>query len=65
MENTFWAAPTKQAAKSGVRIGLIAKRAGAKASPPRTKAKNITPVMKSVMGVIKAAKPHPNFLKMN
>jgi len=62
LENTFCAAPTKTAAIKGVRPYLASM--GEKASPPRTSAKNATPVASRTVGVMIAAPPHPNLRKM-
>merc|ERR1719426_771650 len=59
----FCAAPTKTAAKSGVMPR--AAMDGVRASEKSTNEKKAIPVTKSMIGVIKAAVPHPNFLKMN
>ena len=55
LENTFCAAPTKTAAIRGVSPYLAS--IGEKASPPRTSAKNATPVASSTVGVMIAAPP--------
>merc|ERR1711977_1038 len=61
-EKMFWAAPTKTAAIRGV-IPSVAMN-GVNGPENRTKPKKITPVINRTTGVMSAAVPHPNFLKM-
>merc|ERR1719327_135963 len=61
-EKTFWAAPTSTAAIRGVRPSMA--RLGSSAVPLRTSRKKPTPVAARTTGVMRAATPHPYFLKM-
>merc|ERR1719313_2140541 len=61
-EKTFWAAPTSTAAIRGVRPSMA--RLGSSAVPLRTSRKKPTPVAAGTTGVMRAATPHPYFLKM-